>query len=73
MAMRIGAEISKALVGLDRQVQIAKNDAGLAIYNDRKEKAVATDAADESEMAAGGGEAVGEPDSNLGNNLDVQA
>lgn len=69
--MRIGAELNQMMNALDRQVQIAKNTAGLAVFNDKKERAAdeVTDAEGVSEAA----EASGDNDTPLGNNVDVEA
>lgn len=70
--MKIGAEINQALSALDRQVQIAKNTAGLAVYNDKQDRAAAdeADASDEVTQSADAGD---DADTPLGNNLDVEA
>lgn len=75
MAMRIGNEINQALAGLDRQIQIAKNSASLAVITDKKDKPNATDAAAEGEEngEATAVEATEDRDSTLGNNIDVTA
>ena len=83
--MKIGAEMSAAMVALDRQVAQAKNVASQTIVKDKLEKPNATDSlgdgsdaagsTDEkamSEMAEASAEVEG-ADENLGKNLDVTA
>ncbi|MDH5408048.1 MAG: hypothetical protein OEY00_05510 [Gammaproteobacteria bacterium] len=73
--IRIGNEINTALNALDRQVQMAKNTAGLAVIQDKKDKPNATDAAAEASDEAAAAEVteVEEGESAVGNNLDVEA
>ena len=72
--IRISNDISTALTALDRQVQLAKNTASLAVVNDKKDKPNATDSAAEAgdDVVADAAE-VEESDSAVGNNLDVEA
>lgn len=72
--IRLGNEINTALNALDRQVQMAKNTAGLAVIQDKKDKPNATDAAAEAgDDAVSEVTEVEEGESAVGNNLDVEA